>query len=35
MSLFVGNISNRTQPEELEKLFGKFGRCNIDKRVSL
>jgi hypothetical protein len=33
MSLFVGNISNRTTRETLESLFGRVGKCTIDLRV--
>ena len=32
MSLFVGNLSNRTQTSDLQKLFDRYGRCTIDKR---
>ena len=33
MSLFIGNISKNVDFRELEKQFGFFGKCNIDKRV--
>jgi hypothetical protein len=35
MSLFIGNISKNVDLRELEKAFGSFGKCSIDKRVLL
>lgn len=35
MSLFVGNISNWTRKEDIEDMFSKIGKCNVDLRVSL
>lgn len=29
MSLYIGNLSPRVRKEELESVFGRFGRCNI------
>ncbi|KAI4348915.1 hypothetical protein L6164_009579 [Bauhinia variegata] len=30
MSLYIGNLSAHTRRDELERVFGRFGRCNVD-----
>ncbi|KAF5747771.1 hypothetical protein HS088_TW05G00498 [Tripterygium wilfordii] len=29
MSLYIGNLSPRTRRDDLERVFGRFGRCNV------
>lgn len=29
MSLYIGNLSTRTRRDELERVFRRFGRCNV------
>ena len=31
MSLFLGNLSNSCNITDLEKLFGEYGKCTIDR----
>ena len=33
MNLFVGNISRNISESDLKKEFGRFGECNVEKRV--
>lgn len=32
MSLFVGNVSDRTNNDDLNRMFMKLGSCNVDRR---
>ena len=32
-TIFVGGLENRVQAEDIERAFGRFGRCTVDVGV--